>query len=174
MTAVISDDPSWDQIQIYYLQLRGRLVVRLFYLLRSRHDAEDVAQEAFIRAARNWHALRRTDSKTVEAWLNKIAANLAMDMLRQRKQRREVMLDDSDAVREFISARVAPELAYEVSSAMDMLDRLSDRQRHVYLLRHYFGFKVAAIARHLDIDAGTARTHLHRAQKTINTLTSRC
>lgn len=160
----------WTTVEEFYRLRRNGLVVRLFYMLWCKQDAEDTAQEAFIQAAKNWHTLRGDDADTVTAWLYRIAARLALTKLRQRKRRNEVALDDvaGPAIHHLVSSGLPPDRAYElVSTAVDVLGNLSPRQREIYLLRHYFGLDVADIAHHLRCAASTVRVHLHRAQETI-------
>ena len=164
-------DPPWEWVEALYLDLRDDLVVRLVYLLKSRHDAEDVAQEAFIQAMRKWHTLRSRDTRVVAAWLYRIAVRLALTRLRQRGRRREVGLNevaDYRVIRQLVSDFVSPEQTDDVSLALEMLSGLSDRQREVYLLYHYFGFGTKDIAHHLGLRAGTVRVHLSRAQQEID------
>ena len=163
-------DLPWSSVETFYRQIQSGLLVRLFYLLSSRHDAEDVMHDAFIQAARKWHTLRNKSASSATAWLYRIAVNLALNKLRQRKRRGEVALGELtnyQSVHQFVSALLSPEQAYEVSTALDALNSLSQRQREIYLLRHYFGFDIEDIADHLGRGPSTVRVHLHRAQETV-------
>ena len=58
-------------------------------ILRNAHDAEDVAQEVFLRAIRK----QRTDGRRAPAaWLHRVAVNLCLNRLRDERRRRELML----------------------------------------------------------------------------------
>jgi RNA polymerase sigma-70 factor, ECF subfamily len=160
-------DPAWDEVLTLYREVRPRLVVSLFHLLESGQDAEDVVQEAFIQAARKWHTLRNEDAKSVTAWLNKIAVNLAKDKIKQRGRRREVIVSDYESVPQLVSKHLSPEWAYEVSAAFEVLRGLSNRQREVYLLRHYFGLDIQDIAHTIGRRPSTVREQLYRAQERI-------
>ena len=168
--ALSSDGLPWESVEDFYRQMRGGLVVRLFYLLSSRQDAEDVVHDAFIRAAQKWHLLRNGHVESVTSWLNHIAVNLALNKLRQRTRRREVALEelaDYAVIRDQVSVSVSPDRAYDLLIAFDVLQGLSDRQREAYLLRHYFGFDIEDIADHLKRSPSTIRVHLYRAQEAI-------
>ena len=66
-----------------------------------------------------------------------------------------------------VSRHISPEQAYEVSVAFDVLRGRSDRQREVYLLRHYFGLEIQDIAHVLDRQPSTVWVQLSRVQKRI-------
>jgi RNA polymerase sigma factor (sigma-70 family) len=169
-SALSDDGLPWRSVEEFYRQTQGGLVVRLFYLLSSRQDAEDIVHDAFIQAARKWHTLRSVEAAAATSWLNRIAVNMALNKLRQRRRSREVILGelaDHLTIRESLSGQVSPEQALEVSVAMDAQRSLSARQREAYLLKHYFGFDVEDIANHLRRSPSTVRVHLHRAQQAI-------
>ena len=74
------------QDRVYRLALR---------LLRQTQEAEDAAQEVFLKAYQN--AGRFTPTSTVAAWLNRITANHCLNRLRSRKVRKEVAWEDLDS-----------------------------------------------------------------------------
>ena len=163
-------DLPWQEVTELYCQTHKALYVYLFYLLQSRPDAEDVLHETFVQAARKWHT--REQEKATRAWLYKIAANLAYNKLRERRNRREVALaaeDEHLAVRELISdQRLPAEQIADLQLALDALRGLSDKQRKAYLLKHYFGLDTDDIASKLACKPSTVRNHLYRAQETID------
>ncbi|MFL6144889.1 MAG: RNA polymerase sigma factor [Labedaea sp.] len=165
----LTPDPAdlpWQSVEELYHQVRNSLLVQLYYLLWNKQDAEDVLQDTFVQAARKWHTLRDRSRHSAGAWLRRTAVNLAYNRIRQRGRRHEVSLDDGLA--DYLtSSQIAPEDAYEVSTALAALRCLSGQQRESYLLKHYFGFEMTDIAAHLGCKASTARVHLNRAQETI-------
>src|SRR3981189_3517135 len=83
----------------------GRFVFRLaFRITGNESDAEDVVQEAFLRAFRSLHLY---DSRaTFSTWVHRIAANCALDMVRKRNRRMESVVADSgdeDVKREILA-----------------------------------------------------------------------
>src|SRR5215469_13491688 len=68
----------------FYAANYGRTVALVTMLLGDRHEAEDIAQEAFARALLRWSRLRRYDSP--EAWIRKVALRLAIDALRRLRR----------------------------------------------------------------------------------------
>src|SRR4030095_12104280 len=81
--------PSDDGFDAFYAACYGRLVGQLFAVTGDLHEAEDVVQEALVRAAARWSRLR--DYDLPEAWVRRVAVNLAASGLR-RARRRLVLL----------------------------------------------------------------------------------
>ena len=160
----------WQEVKELYCQTHKALYVYLFYLLQSRPDAEDVLHETFVQVAKKWHT--REQESATKAWLYKIAANLAYNKHRERRNRREVALAEQAehlAVRELISDQhLTYEQIADLQLALDALRGLSDKQRKAYLLKHYFGLETDDIAGLLDCKPSTVRNHLYRAQETID------
>lgn len=128
------------------------------------HDAEDAAQEGFMVALE-----RLDDCKTparFAGWLLTIVRNRARNLVR-----REV-LRDTDTVPETAAARGrTPEKATEHAELQERLGtalrRLPEVQREIVLLHDIEGWRHREIAEHLGIPAGTVRSHLHFARKSL-------
>jgi RNA polymerase sigma-70 factor (ECF subfamily) len=134
--------------------------------LRNPDDALDAVQETFVKAFQNasrWHA-----DSAVAPWLSRIAINQAIDGYRRHRRRRatfEPLEDDHDA--RAAGPEPSPErtllgdeVGVRISSA---LRGLPERQRAVFVLRHYEELSLEEIARALDISLGTVKSSLHRA-----------
>lgn len=133
-----------------------RLTRRLESVLGGdRHAAEDLRQEAFVRA---WRSLpRNLDPARQRAWLATTAGNLAVDELRRRRRRPAAPLEDADR----IAARTR---APEPDAAREALLGLPAHERFVLLLRFDAGLRHAEIARLLDITEEAARKRVTRAR----------
>ena len=119
------------------------------------HDqaaAEDIAQEAFLRAIR---ALDRFDRRRPFApWLHRIVVNRAIDWSRARAARQESDLDGE---------RAAPDQRRDVGDeVMAALAALSPEHRAVVVLRHLLGYSPGEIAEQLDLPRGTVNSRLRR------------
>jgi RNA polymerase sigma-70 factor (ECF subfamily) len=135
---------------------------RLYRLARrlsaTREEAQDLVQDAFLRAAT---ANRRMPqgAEAEEAWLVRVLINLSRDRWRRQKVRASNRREAAD------EASPAPEAAYiarlEVQRA---LAALAPRRRAVVVLHEMEGFDTAAVARLLGISAVTVRWHLSRAR----------
>ena len=137
-------------------QRRAYAVARAIVL--THEDAEDVVQEGFLHAYR---ALDRFQpDQAFGAWLHRIVANAALDLVRRRKVRDAAELPESVAV-PFRDPAEAAELRRRLGEGLALL---SERQRAVIVLHDVEGFKHAEIARMLGIPEGTARSDLHHAR----------
>ena len=127
----------------------------------THEDAEDVVQEAFLHA---WRALDRFDPvQPFGAWLHRIVANAALDVVRRRKVRAADELNESVAM-PFRDPAEADELGTKLRAA---LATLTDRQRAVVVMHDVEGFRHAEIGDMLGIPEGTARSDLHHARAAL-------
>lgn len=138
-----------------------------FYLAGNHQDADDLVQEAFLRA---YQARDRFQPGTrFEAWVKRIAANLFVDSTRKRKRRREVSLPD-------LTLLPGPEIEEDETSrtraqlAVAMLEKLPANQRIVLVLQVFEGMKPPEIAETLSVPTGTVWWRLHSARKKLKTM----
>jgi len=143
-------------------QRRAYLVARA--IVTVHEDAEDAVQEGFVRA---WSAIERFDpSQGFAAWLNRIVANAALDMIRRRKVRSTEEL--SDALQSpFRDPAQDAELKSRLAHA---LAQLPERARSVIVLHDIEGFTHVEIGEMLGIPGGTARSDLHHARQKLRAL----
>lgn len=127
----------------------------------SHEDAEDAVQDAFLHAYRALNRFR--SDQPFGAWLNRIVANAALDLVRRRKVRDADQLPDSVAL-PFRDPGEAGELRQRLSEA---LAELPDRQRAVIVLHDVEGFTHGEIGGMLGIPEGTARSDLHHARAAL-------
>ena len=125
--------------------------VRLAYrILGERSASEDVAAEALARAYASWRKLR--DVPHLEAWVMRVATNLALDLVKRRK----VVLEPRQPA--------DPEDAVALRSALyEALVSLPRGQREVIALRHLAGLSERETAEALGISVGAVKTQAHRA-----------
>jgi len=136
-------------------------------VLRNREDAEEIAQEAFLRAYRNFSQLR--DRERFRGWLARISFRLALDRLRAagRRHRREQAAFEADAtrpVRTVEDVAVASEFQVRLDRAVD---ELPEKLRMVVLLAAVQGRDTREVATLLDLPEGTVKSRLHVARKTL-------
>ena len=121
----------------------------------DRTAAEDVAAEAFARAFARWEKVGRLDYR--EAWVLRVASNLAIDLAR----RRHPELPARDAV---------PDLADDVVLRLTLLEELRSMprtQRQTLVLRYLAALPEAEVAAALGVKQGTVKSHLHRGREAI-------
>jgi RNA polymerase sigma-70 factor (ECF subfamily) len=139
----------------------------------NREDAEDLTQDAFLRAYR---ALDRYDrSRPFERWLFRIIANLFVDNLRSRPRQAPLSLDsplegnDGDSLFSEIPDEAADPARHLMRNVMDerlqeALNRLPDAFRQTVLLTDVEGMSYDEAAEVLGCAVGTIRSRLHRAR----------
>ncbi len=147
-----------------------RKVYNIAYsFLQNHDDADDVAQESFIRAHRALPAFR--GEAGFSTWLYRIVTNLALDRLRQRQRtmERKISLEDPflRAVAEHSNDMSEPDLQMHIERALHELPTL---QRAVVILRHMDGFSTRQVSAILKCSEGTVKTHLHRGLKRMRSI----
>jgi len=138
----------------------SRAVFRLGYRMTgNEQDAEDVVQEAFLRAFKQ---LNRYESRSsFSTWLYRIAANYSLDLIRARKS--------SDPVEDVILAETnaGPDRLYESGQVQDTVDAalktLTQQERTAFVLRHYEGLSIEEISGTLGINNNAAKHSVFRA-----------
>jgi RNA polymerase sigma-70 factor, ECF subfamily len=143
------------------------------FLLSSTRDvdlAETLTQECFLKAHRNWASFR--GESTALTWLMRIAINVLKDYWRNRRmqfwrQTRANAVDADEASDWLPSGESSPEqqlLAREqVKHVWHAVERLSGRQKTVFLLRYVEEMEIAEIASATGLSDGTVKAHLSRA-----------
>lgn len=147
-------------------------------MLGNEQDAQDVHQEAFLKAYRHLENFRFECS--FYTWLYRIVTNLCLDALRRRKSRREdpsVVTDSSGDTIDLMStlsddrAGSNPDLELRrkvLNQRIGMaLDTLTPRERMVFELKHYQGLKLRAIGEMLQTTEETAKNTLFRATRKL-------
>jgi len=144
------------------VRYQGQVFSLCYRMLRHRQDAEDAAQETFVRAFRS---LRSYDSKReFEPWLLAIAGNRCRSQLslRVRAPRPQALHDELADEREIHDAGTG--LAEEVGRA---IDKLRADYRAAFVLFHQQHFSYAEISETLECPVGTAKTWVHRARREV-------
>jgi RNA polymerase sigma-70 factor (ECF subfamily) len=133
-----------------------------YRLLHDRTEAEDVAQETFLRLWKDAASYRPT--ARVTTWLHRIAHNLCIDRLRQR---REVPTEDMDAER---SSTEPGGLLDRKRAAVDVakaLAELPERQRAAITLVHYQGLTNIEAAAVLEVGVDALESLLARGRRAL-------
>jgi RNA polymerase sigma factor (sigma-70 family) len=140
------------------------------WLARSRHNADDVVQEATLRAFRAFEDLRGSDGK---AWLLTIVRNCHLTASMQQQRRRQVPLPDEDesSGTELIAPSPDPEAAAIHRDERRMLQRLiatlPEEQREVLILREVEDMGYREIAAVTSVPIGTVMSRLARAREAL-------
>lgn len=162
--AASGDDAAFGELvrihqhEVYTVALR---------MVSDRELANDVAQEAFIRA---WRAIGRFrgDAK-FSTWMHRITVNTALTHRERRKRNRTDALDAMYFEPE--AEGLTPERAGESAATRANLElallELADPLRAVVVLKDIYGWSHAEISEHLEITVTAAKVRLHRGRKSL-------
>ncbi|HKT81001.1 MAG TPA: RNA polymerase sigma factor [Vicinamibacterales bacterium] len=159
---LLSVDDSVERIFEEALAESATLIFRVAYsVLRHRQDAEDVAQEAFVRAHQRFRQIRDRDK--LRAWLVRLTWRLAIDHRRSARRR---------AARETEHVRSQPELApptdivsnEQYRALWQAVDDLPEKLRVVIVLANMDGHDIDTVSRLLEIPPGTVKSRLFQAR----------
>jgi len=139
-------------VRPHYAPLMRRLVL----VLGDENDAEDIAQDAYLRAYRSWE---RFDGADARAWLYTIALRLAFNQVRRRRRWLAILGRTEPAP---WTDRSDPDL-------WDALRRLDGRTRAALLLNVLDGYTHREIAAMLDVPEGTVASWISRGRAALRT-----
>jgi RNA polymerase sigma-70 factor (ECF subfamily) len=159
------DEQAFDRLMSLHID---RVYSLAWGVLHDREEALDAAQEVFIKLNR---ALPGFPSKSnLSAWLYRVCLNHCIDRKRRRRNV-EFALPEEDWERFVSPERADPgwltensELGREIRRAVDSLP---DRQRMVFILRHYELMSLDEIAAALGCSTGAVKAHLARATSSL-------
>lgn len=134
-----------------------RRVYRLVWALAGSSTAEELTQDAFLRAHRNWAEVAELDDPL--QWVSRVARNLAISRFRRL-----------GAEARALTKLNRPEPVHLSESATDIWEAvrsLPRRQREVVVLCYLEGFTRIEAAAELDVSPETVKTHLDRARTSL-------
>jgi RNA polymerase sigma-70 factor (ECF subfamily) len=140
---------------------RKRIIRVAANALRDVNEAEDVAQDAFLKAFREIHRLR--DDRAFASYLYKICVRLCMDRLRSRRSEPSQV--------EFTHASEGPGIETKVVVER-LLEQLSPTLRLTLILREMEQFSYEEVAEYMNVPVGTVRSRLHAARERFRLLWS--
>jgi RNA polymerase sigma-70 factor (ECF subfamily) len=153
-----------DQLLVRaFNELRDELVSTLLYLLGNREDAQDAAQEAFLKCWRNRDGLG--DIQNLRAWIFRVGLNAAKDMQRSAWSRRSKPLLGEETM--LASRDITPGQLIEDQESLERLRRaildLRSEEKEVFLLRQNGGLTYEQIAEIRSSPVGTVKTQMRSA-----------
>lgn len=157
-------DPVGEEFGRFWEQTCEKVRAYLFCACHNRHDAEDLAQECYLRALRNWGYYDGRGSRL--AWLFAIARHTQVDWFRKRARDTRVL--------EPAAERIVAESQSDSTSEFDDIEmvwqavsKLPDEYKEVVHLRFAGDLSYAEIAESLEVPIGTVRSRLHRGLKAL-------
>jgi RNA polymerase sigma-70 factor (ECF subfamily) len=140
--------------QVYTLAVR---------LVGDRHEAEDVAQDAYLRVHRSLRGFR--GDARFETWLYRIVANAAMNHLRKRRRFGEPAAEPELLARP--EPQAGPGDSPSHDEVHDALAILPVGQRAVVVLKDVYGFTCEEIGEQMGVSTGAVKLRLHRARRRL-------
>ncbi|MEU1621462.1 SigE family RNA polymerase sigma factor [Streptomyces sp. NPDC005722] len=160
------DDEGSPTLADLYRTRRVDMVRLAAFLVRDRHTAEDVVQDAFAAVCRR-HGEQLDNLQDAQAYLHTTVVNAARSVLRRRRTARAYIppyQGPGAPVDELLL------LAEEHKEVLDALARLTERQREVLVLRYWSDLSEAQIAESLGVSRGTVKSTASRALATLEKL----
>jgi RNA polymerase sigma-70 factor, ECF subfamily len=148
--------PTGEGFQEFYRDAYPRLVAQLYAVTTDLGLAEDVVQEAFVRAASRWAQVQAYQAP--EAWVRKVALRLRLDAVRRLRRQAAALTR--------LGARPDPQPALdpEDRELVEALRRLPRRYREVLVLHHCLDRSVEDVGAQLGVPAATVKTRLARGR----------
>ncbi len=157
------DETAFEQLVLRH----QRYVFNVAYrVLRDVSEAEDITQEAFVRA---WRALPgfRGHAKFT-TWIYRIVYNLCLNRLPGlRRDLLQIESVEETQVNPILSPPDLFEVEEQLTFLHVQLDQLSEKYRLVLTLRYLQGLSYEEIADMLNLPMGTVKTHIHRARRIL-------
>ena len=160
--------------RLYELTHQKAYYVALRYM-KDEHQAEDVLQEAYIKAFNNLDTLQNANK--FEPWLHKIVYTTAMDVYRKRKRQAERSINFSDYEGENETTiefeddreefRPEEQIDYQETqkAVLSFIDELSSSQRMTMMLFYYEQYSLKEIAEVMECSIGTVKSRLNKAKQ---------
>ncbi|MFN8276719.1 MAG: sigma-70 family RNA polymerase sigma factor [Chitinophagales bacterium] len=141
---------SESAFQLLVERHKEKIYTAIYLKVRDAYLAEDILQEAFIKAVDYVRKGRYKEENKFTAWVGRIAFNLCMDHFRQNKRNPETGTDSELLFKYLPFEQQMPDDHMDVMRAENRLKRIIDmlpaEQREVIMLRHYFNFSFKEIA----------------------------
>lgn len=152
----------WDEL---YAQHYPELLRYAMSACHSWEQAEDLAQEAFLKALQNADTFEDLGPSQRRAWLFRTLKNLMCD-----KYRRAAL--EAAFVQELQEDALAPERGYERAETELVLSKLSSQDRALFQMRYLEGYNAQELAEIFHLPPGTVRSRLSRCRKYLKEIFS--
>jgi len=138
-----------------------------YRVLGNRQEAEDLTQEAFLRA---YHRISSFDlNRPFGPWMRTLAANLCYNHLKKARLNRVPLEDERDSIKD--DPKYGPEGVLEINQEHKILYqaiwKLPEVQRIALELRHFQGLSYQEMAEALKLPINTVRSHLYRGRQKL-------
>jgi len=149
-----------------------RVFLLAFSFFRNREDALDIVQETFMRLYQKIDTFQR--GKDFQNWLLQIAKNLCIDYYRKSYSKSKEL--ESEKSLEELNLPQNPEHDSESADLREIVsrcvDKLAQKQKMIFVMKHYNGLKYDEIAEVLDVSLGTVKSLHFKAVQNLKRLMS--
>ncbi|MEO8218637.1 MAG: sigma-70 family RNA polymerase sigma factor [Acidobacteriota bacterium] len=156
------DGEAYEYLVQKYLR---RTVAAAWQIVRDRTDAEDLAQEAFVKAFEKIDRFRA--GERFAPWIYRIVTNLSLDLVKHRRRvRPQELSDDLPSGRNDHADRRAQsnEIAMRIDEALGELPEMQRVVARLYLIEEFSHTEIAGMT---GISEGTVRSHLSHARRKL-------
>ncbi len=150
------DQDAFNRLVYLYQQ---KVFILAFSILRHREDSLDVVQEAFMKVYLSLNSYQ--EGRNFEAWLFRIAKNVAIDHYRRKrcKRRSDKEKESLSSIESFLATQPESHSQNQMRQLVEVaISKLADKQRLVFLLRHLQGFSFEEIAAIMGLATGTVKS----------------
>lgn len=164
----LAQEGNREALKLLFEENKKKIFYLAYRYTKNAEDAEDILQEAFIKAYRSLHRFNIQDGNSFSPWLCRIGINCSIDYLRRNKNRKEKDLAQNN-IENLASDNVNsnPEntsAQKEIREKIDQtLNKLSGQQRIIFILKHYQQLTTREIAEYLNCSEGSVKRQLFRA-----------
>jgi RNA polymerase sigma-70 factor, ECF subfamily len=164
-----------NSFELFMRNYQDMVFTTAFRLLGNESDAEDISQEVFLKAYRDFAMLR--DNPSAGGWLKTVARNLCLNHLSRYRARwqffSEIFSRENDEDEREVEFASPVEFSHQVEDAdrrrliYDALMKLPASQRVPIVLYHYEGLSYEEIAKSLKVSLSKAKTDIHRGREAL-------
>jgi len=164
----LARDGNTEALRLLFDENRKRIFSLAYQYVRNAEDAEDILQETFIKAYNSLDKFHIQDGASFSPWLYRIGINCSIDHIRRNKRRKEhsSQIDNLENISSHNSnsdpeeTRGKTEMREKINQT---INKLSGRQRMIFILRHYQDLTTKEIAVYLNCTEGSVKRQLFRA-----------
>ncbi|MCK6256171.1 sigma-70 family RNA polymerase sigma factor [Fictibacillus sp. KIGAM418] len=155
------DQDSFSKIVQKY---KGKVYRHAFAMVHDQMEAEDITQEAFVKAYFSLHHLKQ--DYAFASWLTRIVTNLCYDRIK-KAEKSPVLHVDPEKTERLPNTHSEVENAQLKMNLQFAMQKLSAEHRTVIVLRDVQGFSYQEVADILEIPAGTVKSRINMARKEL-------
>lgn len=148
-----------DEIEEIYLKYRDNIYNYLYQLSFNKHTAEELTQDTFLKVFKYFNSFK--SQSTVKSWLYKIARNTYLDYNKKKCLYNEETIEENELVEKNDDYKSLNEKII----INEILNKLSETERTLILLRDLYGFSYIEISSVMGLTIGQIKIGIYRARK---------